>query len=205
MKHSAMNRRLLLEWLHDCHDAGEPMPTDCEIMSRFRFDREELARTLIADLADARSIVVTGAGRDRVISMPGAVQAVAPPALDPDRFPATVKRSDPDVDRVTAMIANINRSAGRGASVEPATTSRVPRASKEPPMPKQPTPPQIVQDMLRDAGGSFDLMIVKLLERLSAAEAASGQRAEDAETIAVLTKRAEEAEGKLATLKALFS
>lgn len=205
MKHSAMNRRLLLEWLHDCHDAGEPMPTDGAIMSRFRFDREELARTLIADLADARSIVVTGAGRDRVISMPGAVQAVAPPALDPDRLPATVKRSDPDVDRVTAMIANINRSAGRGASVEPATASRAPRASKEPPMPKPtvpPMPPQIVQDMLRDAGGSFDLMIVKLLERLLAAEAVTGEEVAEMDA---LRKRAEEAEGKLATLKALFS
>lgn len=58
MKHSVTNRRLMIDWLRHCEETGEATPTAAAIAERFGFADIVVARTLIAELADAREITI---------------------------------------------------------------------------------------------------------------------------------------------------
>jgi hypothetical protein len=64
-----MNKRLLLAWIVDCIEHGKPMPTDEGIAERYYLSGVEAARTLLADLADAGEITISGSGHDRTIAL----------------------------------------------------------------------------------------------------------------------------------------
>lgn len=194
-----MHRRLMLEWILDCDEQGTPMPTVSAIVDRFGFASVEQARTLLADLADAKSIVLTGVGAAQTIHLPGAAPEAVVVAVDP--LPRTIKKSDPAVERVTALIAGLQ---SRGGTVPAAPVEKEAVVARKP----EPTPSGVdpMLMMLREAGGSFDTMIARLIKRAEDAEARRPtQRPEDAAAIEALTMRAETAEKKLATLKELFA
>lgn len=201
MKHSAMHRRLMLEWIHDCADAGRAMPTVAAIVDRFGFAGPEQARTLLADLADAGSIKLTGVGVAQSINLPGDALAPAIPAARGERLPPSIVKPDAAVERVTAMIVALK---SRGGTV-PVTP--IPKEKPVARKPTQTSPSSVdpVVQLLREAGGSIDQMVAALLKRAEDAEAMADQcrhqRPEDAATIEALTKRAETAEGKLAAIK----
>lgn len=205
MKHSAMHRRLMLEWIHDCADAGKPMPTVTAIVDRFAFAGPEQARTLLADLADAGSIKLVGVGVAQSITLPGDTPAPAMPAARGERLPPSIVKPDAAVEHVTAMIVAL-KSRGGTVPVTPIPKEK-PVARK--PIETAPSSVDPVLQLLREAGGSVDKMIAALMKRAEDAEAKLGQyrhqRPEDAEAIAALTKRAETAESKLAALKEMFA
>lgn len=202
MRHSAMHRRLMLEWIRDCFYNGEPMPTVPAIVDRYGYAGAEQARTLLADLADAGQITLSGAGNAVVIQLRGVAPATDPaPADAVDRLPPTIIKADPAVDRVAALIVNLK---SRGGIVPAAPVEKEVVVARKP----EPTPSSVdpMLMMLREAGGSVDTMIARLIKRAEDAEARRPtQRPQDAEAIALLTKRAEAAEHKLATLKAMFA
>lgn len=208
MKHSALNKRLALAWIHDCARTGSPMPTDAAIMERFNFASEETARTLLADLADAKAIVILGAGRDRVIHVPSPTpQGFAPPPVE--RLTPTVVRADPAVDRLAAMILGARRPSN------PVQPDPAPARAKEPAMAKTPTArskpatetgsrPGDLFAALQEAGGSLDGLFASLLKRAEDAEAKAANAA-SADDLAAAIARADAADKKLATLKEMFA
>lgn len=195
-----MHRRLMLEWVQDCADRAAPMPTIAQIADRFGFAGVEQARTLLADLADAKAIVLTGVGVAMTIHLPGAMARAE--VVKTEALPPTIRKSDPAVDRVAAMIASLK---SRGGTVPAAPVKKeIPVARK----PSEASPSRVdpMLQMLREAGGSVDAMIAALVKRAEDAEARRPvQRPEDAATIEALTKRAEAAEQKLAMLKEMFA
>ncbi|MFZ3483895.1 hypothetical protein [Sphingomonas sp. 3-13AW] len=205
MKHSTLNKRLMLEWIHDCADAGSAMPTDAAIMERFGFGSEEIARTLLADLADAKSIQIRGAGRDREILLP---ESVVKPfrTSSVERLPRTVRRADPEVERLAALIVGARRAGG------PTQQEQAPVPNKEPIMAKAtttrsappPGPSLSLGEALKDAGGSLDALFTGLLKRAEDAEAKAAGAA-SAEELAAALARAEAAEKKIAALKEMFA
>lgn len=205
MKHSAMHRRLMLEWIHDCADAGKPMPTVTAIVDRFAFAGPEQARTLLADLADAGTIRLTGVGVAQTITLPDDAPAPAVPADRGERLPPSIVKPDPAVERVTAMIVGLK---SRGGTVPAAPVAKENPVARKPVAPA-PSSVDPIQQLLREAGGSLDRMVGSLLLKIEQGKAELDQyrhqRPEDAATIAALTKRAETAEGKLAALKEMFA
>lgn len=205
MKHSAMHRRLMLEWIHDCADAAKPMPNVAAILDRFGFAGPEQARTLLADLADAGSIKLTGVGVAQTITLPSDAPAPAVPVARGERLPPSIVKPDPAVERVAAMIVALK---SRGGTVPAAPVPKENPVARKP-IETAPSSVDPVLQMLREAGGSVDKMIAMLVKRAEDAEAQLNQyrhqRPEDAAAIEALTKRAETAEGKLAALKEMFA
>ncbi|MGT2514783.1 hypothetical protein ACVOMT_11595 [Sphingomonas panni] len=77
----------MLEWIHDCADAGNPTPNVAAIVDRFGFAGPEQARTLLADLADAGTIKLVGVGVAQTITLPGDAPAPAMPVTRGERLP----------------------------------------------------------------------------------------------------------------------
>lgn len=107
MAHSRLNLNKMFDWIERCLADGKPTPLDAAICERFGFDSTESARTLLAELADAGRITIRGHRDERVITL-GRSKAVAVPAA---RVEPAVRKSDAEVDRAAARIAEI---VGRG-------------------------------------------------------------------------------------------
>lgn len=87
MKHSTVNRKVMLDWITVCSDEDRPMPTDGQISDRFGWsDDGSLARSLLVELAEAGSIRLTGYGVNRVIAL-GKSKPKPLPVLKIDRTP----------------------------------------------------------------------------------------------------------------------
>lgn len=123
MAHAKLHRQIMLDWIETAISAGHPMPADAAICERFNFHSTELARTLLAELADAGKITVRGGyGPDREILL-GRVRPGALPIAKPE---PSITRVDPEVDAATTKIMAI---VGRGRGTPPAP------AAPPPPLP----------------------------------------------------------------------
>lgn len=160
MKHSVLHKRGMLEWVQICADEGRPMPDDAAIMDRFGFATPELARTLLADLADAGRIRVRGAGAARTIEIgarpPSVIaRAIAEPAV---RRPVAPTR----IDLIRSAAARLAARGAAGAAradvspiVPPVAVAAAPAAApvvapapapvKDRPMPTAPVLPVLVR------------------------------------------------------------
>lgn len=70
VKHNAIAKDIMVEWVLECERDGKDMPTDEQIMDRFAFHSLESARTLLADLSDEGRIKIVYANGARSISSP---------------------------------------------------------------------------------------------------------------------------------------
>jgi hypothetical protein len=127
-KHSAMHLGVMLDWIRTCQDDGTVMPTNAEICERFNLQTDELARSLLADLADAGKIRINWGKEGRILSLGRA----ASPAAESLRAEPTVKRAGARVPGPSASRALISDIARRlQAAPPPATT-----------IPAEPSPPK---------------------------------------------------------------
>jgi hypothetical protein len=62
LQHSQLHRGIMLDWLRYCEERGEPFPTHEAIAAKFEYPSVEVARTLLADLADRGKISIDRAG-----------------------------------------------------------------------------------------------------------------------------------------------
>lgn len=117
MRHSQLNRGILLDWLKHCEETGNDFPTDERIAQRFGFLDVEQSRTLLADLADRGLITIRRTGAEREIVIGKAKPVALKKAPRPIR---SVTKADPSVDRAVAKIMNIVR------GTKPAASSSIP-------------------------------------------------------------------------------
>ncbi len=140
MVHSTLNRGLMLEWIEDRLAAGEPAPTDPEIMAKFHFATPEAARTLLADLADRGQITIRGTGAGRAI----ALGRKPVPQVHAPRPEPSVTKANRQVDKTVAKIMAIAQRKPASAPV-PAIERKEPLAPRRiiaPTMPRVAPAPQ---------------------------------------------------------------
>ncbi|TVV75567.1 hypothetical protein [Sphingomonas solaris] len=131
MTHSRANKQKLLAWITHAIEHGEPLPTDAQVADEYGFRSTELARTLLADLADEGKLTVRTTGGVREITLgrraPGAIQAARPLPTPGKR---AIAADDPEVDAIVAKIAGI---VGRPVTPSPAPA---PAPAPAPPPPE---------------------------------------------------------------------
>ena len=121
MKHSALNRGVMRDWIAVAIETGAAMPTDGEIMDRFGFTNPETARTLLADLADRGDISIRWEGEERIITLGRTKPAMMEGAARP--VPSIVKK-DPGLDEAVDKIKSILGRGRQPVRVEAAHTYR---------------------------------------------------------------------------------
>lgn len=132
MAHSHLNKRKAFEFIALTIERGE-QPTDQQIMDLCGFWDVELARTLLADLADEGAIRMSFAGGARTIALGPKEQAKAAPVARP--IPSIVsprekRRQAVDADAVTERIVAIVRGGSPSKYQEyPAASGTVRKAS----------------------------------------------------------------------------
>jgi hypothetical protein len=142
MKHSAMNKGVMFDWIQTAIDRCDALPTDEQIMDRFGFGTPELARTLLADLADEGKIKIRGTGLARTIEL-ARYRAPGAPVEDPkaeaevDRTVAKIKdiMERPRVGRIWALADKLSAKAAPPA-VAPRPAPAAPPKPKAAPIPK---------------------------------------------------------------------
>lgn len=123
LRHSELNRRILLDWIKACDDEGRDMPTDEAIAERFNFAGIEHARTLLADISDRGLITIRGAGSTRGIRL-GKTRPAAVPTARPAPAVARPDRDDPGVDAAVDRIRSILGGSGRPMAERMAQASK---------------------------------------------------------------------------------
>ncbi|MFD1951886.1 hypothetical protein ACFSGX_14020 [Sphingomonas arantia] len=137
MKHSVFHKRSMLDWIRVCADEGTTMPSDEAIVERFGFANVELARTLLADLADAGSIRIHGVGADRTITFGRAKPTPLSKVVAAPPVRRAVEPAPPS--RVDMMREAAVRLANRQAAALTAASQPVPRPAP-PTLPAAPPP-----------------------------------------------------------------
>lgn len=120
IKHSAMQKGVMLDWLRACEEEGRHFPSDEEIQGRFGFASVEMARTLLADLADAGKIRISGTGPGRQITLAGPARHACASAK-PGRSVKKPERADAQVDRAVSKIMSIVRNGRQPPTANPAS------------------------------------------------------------------------------------
>lgn len=141
MAHAKLNLSRMYDWIERNIDHDVAQPTDAQIMARFGFDSPESARTLLAELADAGRITITGYGETRKLFLGGRKSSIT---AAPRPLPA-VKKADPILDAGVAKIGEIvargkNAAATRAASMADALTSARSKATSAVSRPITPMP-----------------------------------------------------------------
>lgn len=150
LRHSRVNKRVMLDWLRHCEETGEPFPGDHAIQDRFIFASVEQARTLLADLADAGEITIRYKGGKRIISLGKPPLSAPAPRQTP--IARTVTKPDRDVERTVAKIMAIVRRGRKAEPKRPVLTARKvpetlddvvpPESAPKPPPAQPPAPPE---------------------------------------------------------------
>jgi hypothetical protein len=188
LRHRQIDRLSLRDWIRDQIEAGQPTPTDAEIMERFGFEHPEQARTLLADLSDQGLITIFGTGADREIllgrvrpSQRAAAPRPVPSVVRPETKPTSAKAGAERLASILAGVAPKKEAAPAAAKAVPAPAK--PGAVEKPKSAAKPQPalpaatpsadqparkPKLRADMTAAAirnGIPIDTFIGMLLER----------------------------------------
>lgn len=138
MAHPKLRQQQMLEWLRTCDERREPFPSDDAIADHFRITAEQ-ARSLLVDLADAKSIALAGAGAERVITLGSKPPAKMTPARaePPVRTAAALEKARaPKPDRLEMIRAAAAKL--QGGKTVPKVKPVVAVASEPEPVPSMP-------------------------------------------------------------------
>lgn len=148
MPHPKLRQQQMLEWLRTADERREPFPSDNDIAEHFRLASAESARSLLADLADAGHLTLTGSGAERVITLGRKATTIttavaAPPVRKPEALEVAKARtaSPPPgrADTIRAIAAKLPPPATR----KPGATMLPPAAAVQP-TPPAPGPASVV-------------------------------------------------------------
>jgi len=133
MRHSALNRGVMRNWIQVAIEAGTPLPTDPEIMDRFGFTTGD--------------ITLRWQGEDRIITLG---RAKSTPMESAPRPTPSVTKSDRSVDTAVDRIKDIlnrGRTPARAAQAKAASTLLKAAPSPRPEIPAAKRPPAAAPKM----------------------------------------------------------